>query len=222
MAGVSYNAPQYGYGSAVPQPPMPQAVPDDDEPEVRSYDMDPAYEHGAPEHAPPALVNVAPSDDSDASGGAVSGSGSGASSDAVEQPAAPVTPAAPPSSAPSGRVAVQVVDRLRGTAERGTTTVPPEVIEKIATRQIRDVPGVYRFGGDPGGTGPISINLDGRTATVELRLVIEYGFAVYSVTEKVRMKVISELENLFSLDVTSVDIMIDDIHVEPEESSPDT
>ena len=47
-----------------------------------------------------------------------------------------------------------------------------------------------------------------------LHLVIEYGFAVHSVTEKVRTKVISALENLFSLDVTAVDIVIDDIHLE--------
>ena len=53
---------------------------------------------------------------------------------------------------PSGRVAVQVVDRLRSTAERGTTTVPTPVIEKIATLAVREVPGVYDFATGEAGT----------------------------------------------------------------------
>jgi uncharacterized alkaline shock family protein YloU len=131
---------------------------------------------------------------------------------AAPEPAAPTSPGA----ASSGRVAVQVVDRLRSTAERGTTTVPTPVIEKIATLAVREVPGVHEFAtGETGDTGdkPLAIGLDGKTATIEIHLVIEYGFAVHSVTEKVRTKVISALENLFSLDVTAVDIVIDDIHL---------
>jgi uncharacterized alkaline shock family protein YloU len=151
---------------------------------------------------------------------AVSETAAETGSDAVDEPATPTSP--------SGRVAVQVVDRLRSTAERGTTTVPTPVIEKIATLAVREVPGVYDFatteatagssrsvaeGGD-GGERPLAIEIDGKTATVTLHLVIEYGFAVHSVTEKVRTKVISALENLFSLDITAVDIVIDDIHLE--------
>jgi uncharacterized alkaline shock family protein YloU len=36
---------------------------------------------------------------------------------------------------------------------------------------------------------------------------------VYSVTEKVRAKVISAIENLLGLEVTTVDILVDDVHV---------
>jgi uncharacterized alkaline shock family protein YloU len=189
----------------LPQPaPVDEADADSGEVQpVRSYDMDPAYDNGAPEHAPPATVPPA----------------------ASVSPAPPVS--APPASAPpassghasSGRVAVQVVDRLRNTAERGTTTVPSEVIEKIAILAVREVPGVYAFGEADTAYDerPLTIELTGRTATVELRLVVEYGFAVYAVTDKVRTKVISALENLFALDVTAVDIVIDDIHIEEPE-----
>jgi len=92
----------------------------------------------------------------------------------------------------------------------------PPVIEKIATLAVREVPGVHEFatGETAGGEKPIAISLDGKSATIEIHLVIEYGFAVHSVTEKVRTKVISALENLFGLDVTAVDIVIDDIHLE--------
>jgi uncharacterized alkaline shock family protein YloU len=132
---------------------------------------------------------------------------------ASEETSAEVAP-----TSPSGRVAVQVVDRLRSTGERGTTTVPTPVIEKIATLAVREVPGVHEFAvGDTSseeGGRTLAIEVEGRTATVTLHLVIEYGFAVHSVTEKVRSKVISALENLFSLDITAVDIVIDDIHLD--------
>ncbi len=241
MTNVAYNSPQYGYGSGMPQPPMPQPLPvDDDETGDRtsmaSYDVDPAYEHAPPEHAPPAVVQQpsagappgAPTSGAPASGAPSSAPTSGAPA-AAPTSGAPASgaesagpwDAAPPqpvSGAPavsSGRVAVQVVDRMRSTAERGTTTVPNGVIEKIATLAVREVPGVYQFGSTD--DKPMAINLDGRAATVEIHVVVEYGFAVYAVTDKVRTKVISALENLFALEVTAVDIVIDDIHIEPPE-----
>jgi uncharacterized alkaline shock family protein YloU len=234
MTDVAYNSPQYGYGTGVPpqpvppQPmPLPSEQPDQPEQPVASYDVDPS-----PGHAPPAVVQAVDFDKPEPVSGPP----------ASEEPAsAPVEAAAPveavsaseetgdevtPTS-PSGRVAVQVVDRLRSTAERGTTTVPTPVIEKIATLAVREVPGVHDFavgeagsnwsaaeGGDGDGERTLAIAVDGKSATVTLHLVIEYGFAVHSVTEKVRTKVISALENLFSLDVTAVDIVIDDIHLE--------
>jgi uncharacterized alkaline shock family protein YloU len=139
--------------------------------------------------------------------------------------------------AASGRIASQVVDRLRNhaelAAERGTTTIADEVVEKVAGIAAREVPGVYDLGGDvarvfaavrdriglgdedgePANRG-VSVRLEGRTATVRVTLVIEYGFVVYSVAEKVRTKVISSVENLLGLEVTAVDIVVDDVHVE--------
>ncbi|HTJ35540.1 MAG TPA: Asp23/Gls24 family envelope stress response protein [Dactylosporangium sp.] len=142
--------------------------------------------------------------------------------------------------AASGRIASQVVDRLRNNAElaaeRGTTTIADEVVEKVAGIAAREVPGVYDLGGDVArvfaavrdriGLGEaegesanrgVSVRLEGRTATVRVTLVIEYGFVVYSVAEKVRTKVISSVENLLGLEVTAVDIVVDDVHVEDKD-----
>ncbi|GAA4248174.1 hypothetical protein GCM10022255_027070 [Dactylosporangium darangshiense] len=142
--------------------------------------------------------------------------------------------------AASGRIASQVVDRLRNNAElaaeRGTTTIADEVVEKVAGIAAREVPGVYDLGGDVArvfaavrdriglgeGEGEsanrgVSVRLEGRTATVRVTLVIEYGFVVYSVAEKVRTKVISSVENLLGLEVTAVDIVVDDVHVEDKD-----
>lgn len=229
MTDVAYNSPQYGYGTGVPPqpvPPQPMPLPSEQpEQPVASYDVDPS-----PGHAPPAVVpsyseSSASSESSESSESSASSASSAseptgavnidkAEAAAEEPDEASEDPVATNST--SGRVAVQVVDRLRSTAERGTTTVPTAVIEKIATLAVREVPGVFNFAAAEAGDGErtLAIEVDGKTATVALHLVIEYGFAVHSVTEKVRTKVISALENLFSLDVTAVDIVIDDIHLE--------
>jgi uncharacterized alkaline shock family protein YloU len=135
----------------------------------------------------------------------------------------------------SGRVASAVVDRLRNNAElaveRGTTSIADEVVEKIAGIAVREVPGVYDIGGDVArvlaglkeriGLGDaddetdrgMRVRLEGRTAQVNVTLVIEYGYVVHSVAEKVRTKVISAIENLLGLEVTEVNILVDDVHV---------
>jgi uncharacterized alkaline shock family protein YloU len=137
--------------------------------------------------------------------------------------------------AASGRVASQVVDRLRNNAElaaeRGTTTIANEVVEKITGIATRDVPGVYDLGGDvarvfaavkeriglgdPGEDSDrgVSVRLEGGAAEISITIVIEYGFVVHSVTEAVRVKVINSVENLLGLEVTQVNILVDDVYV---------
>jgi uncharacterized alkaline shock family protein YloU len=143
--------------------------------------------------------------------------------------------------AASGRVASTFVDRLRNNAElgteRGTTTIADEVVEKIAGIATREVPGVHDLGGDVArvfaglreriGLGDadddndrgIRVRLDGRKASVEITLVIEYGYVVRAVTEKVRANVIGAVENLLDLEVTEVNIRVDDVHV-PDGATP--
>src|SRR5439155_20033498 len=109
--------------------------------------------------------------------------------------------AAERAAAASGRIAVQVVDRLRNNAElaaeRGTTTIANEVVEKIAGIAAREVPGVYDLGGDVArvfsavkersGLGDadadqgISVRLEGVQAAIKVVLCIVYGVAGYCV-----------------------------------------
>src|SRR4051812_14240352 len=138
--------------------------------------------------------------------------------------------------AATGRITSDFVERMRNNAElaaeRGTTTIANEVVEKIAAIAAREVPGVYDLGGDvarlfasvkeriglgrDGGESAdqgVKVRLDGRRATVTVTLVIEYGFVVHSVTDTVRAKVIGAVENLLGLEVTTCDIVVDDVHV---------
>ena len=124
--------------------------------------------------------------------------------------------------------------RLRNNAElpseRGHTTIANEVVEKIAGIAAREVPGVYDLGGDvarvlsdirerlhlgdESKAQGVGVRLSGRTAEISVTLVLEFGFVVSSVTDKVREKVISSVEALLELDVTAVDILVDDIHID--------
>ncbi|OLB76644.1 MAG: hypothetical protein AUI14_18100 [Actinobacteria bacterium 13_2_20CM_2_71_6] len=133
--------------------------------------------------------------------------------------------------------AANVVSRIRNNAtvpaERGRTTIANEVVEKIAGIAAREVPGVYDLGGDiarafsavkeklrlgeESAAQGVSVKLEGKTAEIEVVIVIEFGFQVFSVTEKVREKVISSVENLLGLEVVSVDVTVDDVHVAEED-----
>jgi uncharacterized alkaline shock family protein YloU len=134
----------------------------------------------------------------------------------------------------SGRVATAFVDRLRNDAEyaveRGSTRIEDEVVEKIAGIAAREVPGVHDLGGDAarffasmkervglgeatGGNRGVSARLDGDTARIGVTLVVEYGTQVYPVTEKVRAKVVEAVESMLDLQVTEVNIVVDDVQV---------
>jgi uncharacterized alkaline shock family protein YloU len=128
----------------------------------------------------------------------------------------------------------QATRRLRNNAElpadRGRTTIRHEVVEKIAGIAAREVPGVYDLGGDVArvfsavkeriGLGDadedqgVSVTLTGTTAAIEVVIVIEFGYVVHSVTDTVRVKVINSVENLLGLEVTGVDVIVDDVHIE--------
>ncbi len=132
--------------------------------------------------------------------------------------------------------AANVVTRIRNNATvaagRGRTTIGNEVVEKIAGIAAREVPGVHDLGGDvarvlsavkeklhlgeESAAQGVSVKLEGKAAEITVVIVIEFGFQVFSVTEKVREKVISSVENLLGLDVVSVDVTVDDVHVPDE------
>lgn len=134
------------------------------------------------------------------------------------------------------RAATNLVGRLRNNAEltedRGRTTIADEVVEKIAGIAAREVAGVHDLGGEASrvfaslkeriGLGEsnsdeadrgVSVRLEGTTAEIDIKIVIEFGYVVHSVTDAVRTKVISSVENMLGLEVTEVNIRVNDVHV---------
>jgi uncharacterized alkaline shock family protein YloU len=140
------------------------------------------------------------------------------------------------------KFAGDVADRIRNNAElqggRGTTTIADEVVEKIAGFATREIEGIYDLGGDVArvfasvkeriGLGDkdddsdrgVTVRLEGKNANIKIVIVIEYGYVVYTVCEQVRTKVIDKVESLLGLDVTAVDIVVDDIHIDDSKFAP--
>lgn len=137
----------------------------------------------------------------------------------------------------SGRVASTVVGRLRNDAELaaagGTTRIEDEVVEKVAGIAARSVPGVHDLGGDTArffasmkdrvGLGEagkanqgVSARLEGSTAKIGVTLMVEYGVRVYPITEQVRAAVVDAVQRMLDLQVTEVNIVVDDVQVPPE------
>jgi uncharacterized alkaline shock family protein YloU len=140
--------------------------------------------------------------------------------------------AAERAAAVSGRVATEMIDRLRNDAEfaveRGSTKIEDEVVEKIAGIAAREVPGVHDLGGDTArffasmkervglgeaekGNRGVSARLEGTTARITVTLVVDYGTRVRPVTEKVRAKVIEAVEGMLDLQVAEVNVVVDDV-----------
>ena len=112
---------------------------------------------------------------------------------------------------------------------QGRTTVADTVVQKIAGLAAREVSGVYALGGGaaravgalreriPGGTQSagqgVSVEVGERQAAVDLDLVTEYGAPIAEVARSVRRNVISAVEGMTGLEVTEVNISVNDIHL---------
>lgn len=112
---------------------------------------------------------------------------------------------------------------------QGTTTVADNVVQKIAGLAAREVSGVYALGGGaartlgalreriPGATQSagqgVAVEVGEKQAAVDLDLVTEYGAPIADVAKSVRRNVIASVEGMTGLQVTEVNISVNDIHL---------
>nr|WP_245740070.1 Asp23/Gls24 family envelope stress response protein [Nonomuraea maritima] len=111
--------------------------------------------------------------------------------------------------------------------EKGTTSIDDSVVAKIAGLAAREVSGVHAMGAGPARAlgsmrgmvaGPsvaqgVSVEVGERQAAVDLDLVAEYGTAIPDLAAAVRKNVISAVERMCGLEVTEVNIRVDDVHL---------
>ncbi|MFI9434977.1 MULTISPECIES: Asp23/Gls24 family envelope stress response protein [Streptosporangium] len=119
---------------------------------------------------------------------------------------------------------------------RGNTSIDSGVVAKIAGMAAREVAGVYDMGagtaralgavrgivgGDRSVTQGVSVEVGERQAAVDLDLVVEYGVAIPDVAAAVRRNVITAVERMTGLEVTEVNIRVDDVHMPGQEKEGD-
>ncbi|MFJ7214520.1 Asp23/Gls24 family envelope stress response protein [Amycolatopsis sp. NPDC098790] len=104
-------------------------------------------------------------------------------------------------------VAVEEETSRPAAGTRGSTTVADGVVSKIVVRVARGAEGVHEL--DEAGT---SVEVEGEVATIAVTLVVEFGRAVKTLAEQIRVQVIEAVEEYLGLEVASVDVHVADIH----------
>lgn len=119
-------------------------------------------------------------------------------------------------------------------SDKGSTTIDDAVVAKIAGLAAREVPGVYDMGAgaarafstmrgmvgaDKSFAQGVSVEVGERQAAADLDLVAEYGIAIPELAAAVRRNVINSIERMCGLEVTEVNIRVDDVHL-PTRDTP--
>jgi uncharacterized alkaline shock family protein YloU len=124
--------------------------------------------------------------------------------------------------------------RAELTTPKGRTSISDAVVRKIAGVATREVAGVHDLGTGgarvfgsvrariPGSSGPnvargVSVEVGERQAAVDLDVVCEYGVSIVDLSQAVRRNVISSVEGMTGLEVTEVNIAVDDVFIAGEE-----
>jgi uncharacterized alkaline shock family protein YloU len=120
---------------------------------------------------------------------------------------------------------------------QGKTSIADSVVSKIAGVAAREVSGVHEMGRGaarafgtikeklPGTSGPsvtqgVSVEVGERQAAIDIDLVIEYGVSIPDVSQAVRDNVIQRVERMTGLQVTEVNISVDDVYL-GDDSEPE-
>ena len=117
-------------------------------------------------------------------------------------------------------------------SDRGTTTIQDPVVSNIAAMAIRELDGLDpSHGGSrlPGDTSPtvgefvgnltggggrtrgISVDVGEEQAALDLTVNVMYGRPIHEVTDALRQNVIRRVESLTGLEVTEVNITVNDV-----------
>jgi uncharacterized alkaline shock family protein YloU len=135
--------------------------------------------------------------------------------------------------------AVRTGEKAAGTlggplgSEQGRTTIADTVVSKIAGIATREVDGVHNLGGGtaravgmlreriPGSRTNMSqgvgVEVGETQAAIDLAIVAEYGVSIADLAQGIRRNVIDAVEQMTGLEVTEVNISVNDIHVEGDD-----
>ena len=155
-----------------------------------------------------------------------------------------MTETTPPSAQPSARstgtgiitVGDQSSTGSQLVTQQGRTTIADTVVAKIAGIAAHEVSGVYALGSGaaravgalreriPGSrtnhSQGVAVEVGERQAAVDIALVAEYGVAIADLAAGIRRNMIGSIERMTGLEVTEVNIEVQDVHL-PADDNPD-
>ncbi|HUG51301.1 MAG TPA: Asp23/Gls24 family envelope stress response protein [Terrimesophilobacter sp.] len=109
----------------------------------------------------------------------------------------------------------------------GKTVINDGVVAKIAGIAASEVPGVYALGGGAARAfrairdainasdlaQGISVEVGEKQVAVDVTLVADYPVALQEVASRVRAAIVTAIEKLVGMDVTEVNITVNDVHI---------
>ena len=117
--------------------------------------------------------------------------------------------------------------------ELGRTTIAESVVSKIAGISAREVAGVHDLGGGaarvvgaireriPGSRTNlqqgVSVEVGERQAAIDIDIVAEYGVSIIDLSTGIRRNVIAAVERMTGLEVSEVNITVNDVYLEGED-----
>lgn len=122
--------------------------------------------------------------------------------------------------------------------EHGKTNIADSVVAKIAGIATREISGVHQMGtgasrtigalrdrlpgssGSRGVTQGVSVEVGERQTAIDLDVVVEYGVPIVDVSNAIRGNVTERVERMTGLEVTEVNIYVDDVHLPDEPAEP--
>lgn len=116
-------------------------------------------------------------------------------------------------------------------AASGKTTIEDGVVAKIAGIAAREAAGVYALGGGAARvvgairdalnttdlTQGISVEVGETQVAVDVTVVAEYPVSLQKVADDVRASIYRAMENLVGMEVTEVNVTINDVHIPAED-----
>lgn len=119
--------------------------------------------------------------------------------------------------------------RLADETSQGKTSIAAGVVQKIAGIAAREISGVHSMGGGvsrafgaireriPGSstsssTSGVQVEVGEKQAAIDLDIIVEYGASIVELARAVRRNVITATERMTGLEVTEVNIAVNDIH----------
>lgn len=117
-------------------------------------------------------------------------------------------------------------------SDEGRTAIADSVVAKVVGVAVRDVPGVHAMGagraralgavrdrlqGSPGAPQGVGVEVGERQAAVDLDLIVDYGVSIPDLAAGVRRNVANAVEKICGLEVTEINIAVDDVHLPSED-----
>ena len=115
-------------------------------------------------------------------------------------------------------------------SSQGKTSIADTVVSKIAGIATREVSGVFDLGGGtsrvvgalreriPGASvnhaQGVSVEVGEKQAAVDIDIVADYGVSIADLAVGIRRNVIAAVERMTSLEVTEVNITVNDVHLD--------